>query len=67
MYFSGCNYWKNRGINEFEPSGTATSMHECGDCVNLNRCKVKKTTELWPFNEEIEKQMNEDFRKMQQI
>lgn len=32
MYFSGCNYYVNDGSNEYEPKGTATSMHECGNC-----------------------------------
>jgi len=51
-YQSGCNYWINQGINEFEPIGTATSMHDCGDCKHLDICLVKKETDVWEYNKE---------------
>lgn len=50
-YYSGCNYWKNYGANEFEPVGTATSMHECDDCHRVEYCLAKKEYDVWDFNE----------------
>jgi hypothetical protein len=63
-YWSGCNRWINQGKHEQEPIGTATSMHECGDCVKLSYCKLKKETSNWKWNEEIEEQMETDWKSM---
>lgn len=64
VYYSGCNSWENHGANEFEPVGTATAMHECGDCERLPYCKVKQTSDVFPFNaEEFEK----DWKETQEI
>ena len=29
IYWAGCNYYINKGINKYEPIGTATAMHDC--------------------------------------
>lgn len=63
-YYAGCNYWINRGKNEFEPIGTATSMHDCGNCEELNHCQLKKKTEIWEYNDNIKQQMNKDWNEM---
>lgn len=48
-YWSGCNYYINHGKNEFEPVGTATSMHDCDGCTGnkLEACTDKKTACVW--------------------
>ena len=53
IYWSGCNYWINKGKNKYEPIGTATSIHEC-TCTGeeLEKCKLKKLTEVWKIYKE---------------
>ena len=51
IYWAGCNYYINRGLNKDEPIGTATSMHDCMSCENLEKCNLKKTTEIWKLDE----------------
>lgn len=62
IYYSGCNYLVDHEGEKF--IGTATSMHECGDCDKLIICNLKKTEEVWRFNKEIEKCMNEQWELM---
>ena len=63
-YHSGCNFWINHGENKHQPIGTATSMHECGDCEKLEACKVKKETVVWEYNDEVKAQMDEYWKEM---
>lgn len=46
-YWSGCNYYINRGNNEVEPVGTATSMHDCDVCDKIATCTDKKRQPVW--------------------
>lgn len=62
-YFSGCNYYVNRGQNKFEPVGTATSMHDCDGCKSLDYCKVKQKTEVWKYNDEIAEQLKKGWEE----
>lgn len=64
VYHAGCNRWGNRGENEFEPVGTATAMHECGDCERLSRCPLKQISPVFPCTPEIAKQMESDWKQM---
>lgn len=64
VYWAGCNRWVNRGANEYEPIGTATSMHECLSCERVPYCKLKKETDVWEWSEEIENKMSQDWREM---
>jgi hypothetical protein len=64
QYWAGCNRWINQGKNEFEPIGTATSMHDCDDCEKIDYCKLKKESDMWEWNEEIELQMTKDWKEM---
>jgi hypothetical protein len=64
VWWSGCNRWINQGANDCEPIGTATSMHDCGDCKHIDYCKLKKPTDVWEWNEEIEGQMELDWKEM---
>lgn len=62
--WSGCNYYKNQGNNEHEPLGTAQSMHDCNGCKRFDSCKVKQDTPTWFWNEDIEKQLNDNWESM---
>ena len=44
--WSGCNFYRNTGKNEFEPIGSATSMHECLDTCNKD-CNMKRAFPIW--------------------
>lgn len=66
LFYSGCNYYINSGSNEYEPKGTATSMHDCAGCDKLDMCILKKKEEVWPFNKDIEQKMNLDWQIMLQ-
>lgn len=63
-FWSGCNYYINRGKNEHEPIGTATSMHDCGGCEELDRCTIKQQELTWEWNEDIEVDLKTKWRKM---
>lgn len=54
-WWSGCNAYRNTGNIKEEPIGTATSIHECGDCDMLSKCKIKQKTPIWLINDETEK------------
>ncbi|OPH61842.1 hypothetical protein BC351_00960 [Paenibacillus ferrarius] len=64
QFWSGCNRYVNRGSNEHEPIGTASSMHDCDGCEKLDICKIKQYVPVWKWTEEIEKQMELDWREM---
>lgn len=64
MYYSGCNYWINQGKNEFEPKGTATSMHDCEGCEDIKICGMKRKTDIWKYNEEIKEFLDEEIKKI---
>lgn len=64
IYWSGCNYWINRGKNEHEPIGTATSMHECDFCERLSYCTIKKIEPVWDHNSGIEFEMTLKWNEM---
>jgi hypothetical protein len=64
QYWSGCNYYINRGTNEYEPLGTATSMHDCGGCENIDICDIKKSEDVWEYTDEIGKEMTVKWNEM---
>ena len=53
--YSGCNFWINKGVNEYEPIGTATSMHDCEGCDKYESCNMKKDFDVWILTEEDKK------------
>ena len=57
-YYAGCNHWVDHEGEKL--LGTATSMHDCGDCEQLNICNLKKETEVWKYNEDIKRYMNNE-------
>lgn len=59
MKWAGCNYYVNQGNSEHEPIGTATSMHDCNGCEKIVSCPVAQDSEVWKWNKEIEKDLNE--------
>lgn len=63
-YWSGCNYNINQGKHEAEPIGTAQSLHDCDGCSKLPHCTVKQPTETWAWNEEIDKILTENWKRM---
>ena len=64
LKWSGCNYYKNKGNNKYEPLGTAQSMHDCNNCEKFNCCKVKMDTPIWFWNQEIEKEIKNKWKSM---
>ena len=62
--WSGCNYIINQGTTEYEPLGTAMSMHDCNGCNRNSDCTVKQKTEVWEWNKEIEKDLVRKFNEM---
>lgn len=52
MKWSGCNYYINQGNNEYEPIGTAQSMHDCNACELDGNCPLQKDTETWEYTPE---------------
>lgn len=65
-YWAGCNRWVNQGKNEYEPVGTATSMHDCGGCERLVECSIKQLVPVWEWTDGIEEQMEQEWRSMNQ-
>jgi hypothetical protein len=66
-WWARCNYYKNKGNNEGEPIGTALSMHECGDCVDIKECLVKYPTPYWWLNDGVEEEIDMLWSKMMDI
>ena len=66
-YYAGCNYNVNDGRNMHEPKGTATSMHECGNCGHAAYCRVKKRTALWEYSGEIKEEMDRGWAETKEI
>ncbi|KON87428.1 hypothetical protein AF332_11720 [Sporosarcina globispora] len=62
--WAGCNYYVNRGNNDCEPIGTATSMHDCLDCERIDYCKIKMSAPIWEINDERVKELNKKWREM---
>jgi len=50
IWYSGCNYYINQGKNDYESLGTATSMHDCVNCEELDKCPLKKEEETWEYS-----------------
>ena len=63
-YWARCNYNINTGENEPEPEGTATSMHECGNCEVFEQCIIKSENEVWEFNSGIKELIEKELERM---
>lgn len=53
LTWAGCSIYINQGLTKEEPLGTATSMIECDGCEAFDKCKLKKDTRTWFYNEHI--------------
>ncbi|OZB98128.1 hypothetical protein [Paenibacillus sp. XY044] len=67
VYWAGCNYWVNQGATEYEPIGTATSMHDCVGCEKTLYCTMKQVSDVWEWNEEIAKNLKHKSNEMHKI
>lgn len=63
---AGCNRYVNNGKHEMEPLGTASSMHDCMACPDLSDCPIKQKYPVWPWDVNIDKDMNEKWNAFQQ-
>lgn len=66
-YWAGCNYYVNKGANEAEPIGTASSMHDCSGCEKVSYCKIKKAKPIWIIDEDVKSQMKSDWKETLEI
>lgn len=53
-YYSGCNYFRNMGYNEYQPVGTCTSMNTCDRCIRIEECVIKKDAPIWREEVKVE-------------
>jgi hypothetical protein len=59
IYYSGCNYWNNGGSCQDGPIGTATAMHDCGDCPRIKYCLVKQAEPIFKMDK---RQIDRDWK-----
>lgn len=57
-HWSGCNYYINQGKYDTEPLGTATAMHDCGNCEKVPFCLVKQPTRIFEMSNDIQKDLD---------